>query len=123
MPTATNGDLQIAYQLDGPADGRPLLLAQGALGRQSVSWPAPVVAQLARRGYQVLRMDYRDTGASTRIPSPPEPDLAAALVGDYSTAAYRIADLATDAAAVLDAVGWSSAHILAPPWEASSRRN
>jgi pimeloyl-ACP methyl ester carboxylesterase len=59
-----------------------------------------------------VRFDNRDVGLSSRITHGPAPDLAKALAGDHSTASYTIADMADDAAALIDAVGIAPAHVL-----------
>ncbi|MHB8575844.1 MAG: alpha/beta fold hydrolase [Dehalococcoidia bacterium] len=55
--------------------------------------------------------DNRDIGLSSKIESGPTPKVAAAMSGDASSAAYRLADMA-DAAGLLDALGIPKAHIV-----------
>lgn len=105
-----SADVQIAYRVMGPADGRPLLLICG-LGLQLVSWPADLLAELCARSYHVAIFDNRDTGASTHLTQAGPPDLLAVLAGTPGAAAYALADMAADAAGVLDALGWASAHV------------
>ena len=90
MTIATLEDVRLAYDVEGVGD--PLLLVQG-LGYGRNGWgPAP--AQLARR-YRVVRFDNRGFGESEITPGP-----------------YTTAQLARDAAAVLNAVGVESAHVV-----------
>lgn len=96
MPTTRNGDVEIAYELVGDAQGSPMLLVSGAY-MQMIEWPEEVLAALAARGFQVARFDNRDSGRSTHCDKLPK---------------YTLREMADDAVAVLDALGWSSAHIL-----------
>jgi pimeloyl-ACP methyl ester carboxylesterase len=93
---ARNGDVEIAYEEFGTPGGEPLLLIMG-LTFQMVWWPDEFCERLAERGFHVVRFDNRDTGLSTRFAK-----------GDK----YTAQDMAADAVAVLDAVGWESAHIV-----------
>ena len=109
MKTAQHGDIRIAYEVVGPPEGRPLLLIS-ATDAQMVMYPAEFCAGLVAAGFQVVRFDNRDAGLSThltgvRAPAP----LVAAL--RPSAAPYRLTDMAGDAVAVLDAMGWESAHV------------
>lgn len=96
MLTATNGAIEIAYETVGPTDGEPLLLICGA-STQMIHWPDEFVDALVERGFRVARFDNRDSGHSThRSDRPP----------------YDLRDMADDAVAVLDALGWRTAHVL-----------
>ena len=53
----------IEVDVQGPADGEPLLLVMG-LGMQLVAWPDELVAELVARGFRVIRFDNRDAGLS-----------------------------------------------------------
>lgn len=107
---AANG-LELAYQVLGDDDGRPLLLVAG-LGQQLLAWPDGLVSLLADRGFRVVRFDNRDTGESTHLHDAPRPDVLAALRGDVSSAAYTLDDLADDAAGLLDALAIPAAHVV-----------
>lgn len=100
--TARNGDIEIAYEVLGPADGEPLLLVMG-LGAQMVGWPDGFCGELIDRGFTVLRFDNRDVGLSTHLDLPPR---------RRGPAPYSLSDMARDAVAVLDSVGWHAAHVV-----------
>lgn len=106
---ASNGGVKIAYQTLGPADGEPLLLIMG-LTYQMIWWPDGFCRELTAQGFAVARFDNRDCGLSTHLTSPPR-GIAATLLG-RGAPAYRIQDMADDVIAVLDALGWDSAHLL-----------
>jgi pimeloyl-ACP methyl ester carboxylesterase len=73
--------------------GEPLLLIQGMSGTH-LSWGEPFAADLAR-DFDVVAYDHRGIGRSDRVDDP-----------------FSIVDLAEDAAGLLDALGWESAHVL-----------
>jgi pimeloyl-ACP methyl ester carboxylesterase len=106
--TARHDGLEIAYEVEGAHDGAPLLLVMG-LGLQMLFWPPGFRQLLVDRGFRVARFDNRDVGLSTHLsrlgPPPPSAFLFRRWHG------YRIDDLAVDARAVLDDLGWDSAHV------------
>ncbi len=108
--TARNGEVVLAYEQVGPPRGEPLLLVAG-LGMQMIFWPDDLLAAFGAAGFTVACFDNRDAGASTHLVELGAPGLAAMLASPRASAPYRIADLAADAVAVLDALGWDSAHV------------
>lgn len=82
---------QLAYLRTGL--GEPLLLLNGVAGHVAM-WGDGFIARLAER-FDVVAYDHRGIGESAR-----------------AEAAFTIAELAADAAAVLDHLGWDSAHVL-----------
>ena len=103
--------IEIAYETFGsPAD--PTVLLVMGLGTQMLAWPDEFCGQLADRGLHVVRFDNRDVGLSTHLHDAPTPNLAAAMAGDYSTAAYRLDDMAADTIGLLDALGIDAAHLV-----------
>ena len=107
---AHNGDVRIAYETFGPPDGEPLLLIMGVTF-QMPWWPDGFCEELADRGFAVARFDNRDVGLSTHFTSSSR-SIGKALLGRRGGPAYRIDDMADDAVAVMDALGWGSAHLL-----------
>lgn len=107
--TARHDDVEIAYEVEGPPDGEPLLLIMG-LGLQMLFWPDGFRRLLVDRGFQVARFDNRDVGLSTHLSRLGTPPPTVFLTRRWS--GYRMADLAEDAVAVLDGLGWDSAHVV-----------
>jgi pimeloyl-ACP methyl ester carboxylesterase len=111
MVWAGHDDVQIAYDVGGLAGGRPLLLIIG-MGSQLIEWPAGFCAALAERGFCYARFDNRDSGLSTHFTDRGVPDPVRLLLRPSSVAAYRLTDMAGDALAVLDSLGWTSADVV-----------
>lgn len=108
---AGHDGVRIAYDVGGLAGGRPLLLIIG-MGSQLIEWPAGFLAELAGRGFWYARFDNRDSGLSTHFTDRGVPDPIRLLLRPSSVASYRLTDMAGDALAVLDAVGWSVADVV-----------
>lgn len=105
---AQNGGVRIAYdRLEG--DGDPLLLVMG-LGTSRFWWPMGLCQAFADQGFQVVRYDQRDSGESDRMPDTSTGNPFAALFGKRGEA-YTAEDMTDDAVAVMDELGWDSAHI------------
>ena len=105
VKSARNGSVELVYETVGPPGGEPLLLVMG-LDSPMRWWPDGFCFELADRGFSVVRFDNRDTGRSSRT--------VGRLSGgtSWATAAYSAQDLIEDARAVLDALGWRSAHVV-----------
>jgi pimeloyl-ACP methyl ester carboxylesterase len=103
--------IDISYQRIGSGDAPPVLLIMG-IAAQSIAWPDDFCHALVQHGLQVIRFDNRDSGLSTHLTDTPPPDLPAALAGDLSSVSYTLSDMAADAAGLLDALGFSTAHIV-----------
>jgi pimeloyl-ACP methyl ester carboxylesterase len=107
---ASNG-IEIAYETFGAPDARPLLLVMG-LGAQMLAWHPELCAALAVKDFFVIRYDNRDVGLSTHLHHAAPPNLLAAWGGDFSSASYRLEDMAKDAVGLLDALGLHRAHVV-----------
>jgi pimeloyl-ACP methyl ester carboxylesterase len=105
-----NGDVEIAYEKLGDPQGEPLLLVMGT-GGQMLSWPDGFCELLTERGFQIARFDNRDSGLSTHLDGAGRPNQLTMLLRPAAAAVYRLEDMAGDAVAVLDALGWPSAHV------------
>jgi pimeloyl-ACP methyl ester carboxylesterase len=110
---ASNGEVQIAYQTFGAVGGEPLLLIAGLDFQMVAMWPDGFCQALADRGFRVARFDNRDTGLSTHVKPPAAPGGKPLRVLFRRTEpAYTGADMAADGVAVMDALGWDSAHVM-----------
>jgi pimeloyl-ACP methyl ester carboxylesterase len=113
MQLSANG---IAIEVDdqGPASAEPLLLIMG-LGMQLVAWHDGLVQQLLAQGFRVIRFDNRDAGLSQSFDALGVPNLALTsmqhLLHLPVRSPYSLADMAADAAGVLDALGLRRAHV------------
>jgi len=107
---SVNG-IEIAYETFGdPADETALLIM--GLGVQMLGWDEEFCRMLAGRGFHVVRFDNRDVGHSTKIEGGPQPNLAAALAGDGSSASYLLEDMADDCVGLLDELGVEASHLV-----------
>jgi pimeloyl-ACP methyl ester carboxylesterase len=109
MSSARVNGIELAYEIIGEPDGLPLLLV-GGLGTQLVGWHDDLVRGMVRRGYQVIRFDNRDVGASTHLSDLGAPDILAILAGT-APAPYSLTDLAADAVGLLDVLGLDAVHV------------
>ena len=100
--TAVNGDCELHYETFG-SDADPTLLLVNGLGSQCINYDAEWCAMFAAERLHVVRFDNRDVGLSTHFVDAPT---------DETGAAYRLADMAGDAIAVLDALGVDRAHVM-----------
>jgi 3-oxoadipate enol-lactonase len=90
MPKMTVGDIDIDYEIQG--GGAPLLMIMG-LSFSRRDWGEKFTELLARN-YQLILFDNRDAGLTSRSSRP-----------------YSIADMADDAAGLLDALNMPKAHV------------
>lgn len=106
--------LRIAVEDQGPRTAPVVLLIMG-LGMQLIAWPQPLVQSLRNQGFRVVRFDNRDIGLSQGFDDAGVPSMALAALR-YALhlpvhSPYRLADMAQDAVAVLDALGIAQAHV------------
>lgn len=94
MPRAKNGSVELEWESFGDDRPETVLLING-LGSQMTRWPVPFCERLVGNGYRAIRFDNRDVGLSSWLDG----------------ASYTLADMADDAAAVLDAAGVDRAHV------------
>jgi pimeloyl-ACP methyl ester carboxylesterase len=106
---ADNSGVRIAYEELGGSGGDPILLVMG-LGTSRFWWPDGLVDELVRRGFHVAAYDQRDAGESAHFPDDRAGSPLTTLLRRPSPA-YSAEDLADDAVAVLDALGWRRAHL------------
>jgi pimeloyl-ACP methyl ester carboxylesterase len=110
---AHNGSVEIYYETFGDASNPALLLING-LGSQCINFDVEFCEMFVARGFFVIRFDNRDVGLSTKF-NLVLPDLFSVLEavkdGVEPKVAYRLADMADDAVAVLDALGIERANV------------
>jgi pimeloyl-ACP methyl ester carboxylesterase len=86
------------------------------LAAQMIAWDEEFCAELAARGYHVIRFDNRDAGLSTRLESAGVPNVAGALMaaaaGQPIQAPYLLRDMAEDVVGLLDALRIPAAHVV-----------
>jgi len=113
MTKITANGIELEYEESGPKDGVPFLFING-FGTQLVGWPQRFWDALADKGFRVIRYDNRDVGLSQKFDGI-IPDIRAVSkavrTGGVPDVPYRLADMAADAAGLLDALGIASAHI------------
>ncbi len=113
--TAKANGIEIVYDIFGNPDKPPVLLIIG-LGQQMIAWDEEFCAQIAARGYRVIRFDNRDTGLSTKLDEAGVPNMAvvfeAMVEGKPIDSPYSLLDMADDAVGLLDALGIESAHVV-----------
>ena len=114
MRAPSNG-IEIEYETFGDPGDPPLLLVMG-LGAQLVSWDVDLCESLVDRGFFVIRYDNRDVGLSTKVPVDENVDVMTELMkviaGEGTEPLYLIADMAADAAGLLDHLGIDRAHVV-----------
>jgi pimeloyl-ACP methyl ester carboxylesterase len=107
--------IELVYDTFGHPTDLPILLIMG-LGAQMIAWHDDFCSRLAGRGTYVIRYDNRDVGLSTKMSGMPNvlAMVQAWLGGELPEAQdlpYTIAEMAGDAAGLLDALSISSAHV------------
>jgi pimeloyl-ACP methyl ester carboxylesterase len=110
MPNIAANGIQIEYETFGDRSSPALLLIVG-LGCQLIYWDDPLCRKLAYSGLFVIRFDNRDNGLSTRFENAGEPDLKRIMEGRSVSLPYTLADMADDAAGLLEALDIAKAHI------------
>ena len=91
MPEITLRGVRFNYQLDGAANGVPLVLSN-SLASNVDMWAAQMPALIAG-GWRVLRYDNRGHGHTEAVPGP-----------------YTIEMMSDDVVGLMDAVGFTTAH-------------
>ncbi|RBY77360.1 alpha/beta hydrolase [Blastococcus sp. TF02-09] len=105
------GDIELAHETFGDRGSTPLLLISG-LGSQMISYPDELCEGLAAQGLFVIRFDNRDVGLSTHLHAAGTPRLGDVRRGDRSSIRYELADMAADAAGLIEALGLDSVHVV-----------
>ena len=107
--------IDICYETFGAAEAEPMLLIMG-LGAQMVLWDDAFCAELAKRGFRVIRFDNRDIGRSSKFSGgkrvSPLELLKLRFFNIPVEAPYRLLDMAKDTVALMDALSIPSAHLV-----------
>jgi pimeloyl-ACP methyl ester carboxylesterase len=105
------GDVDICFETFGDPADPGLLLIMG-LGTQMLGWHEDFCADLAGRGFHVIRYDNRDIGRSTILDAHPAPTVGQLVRRDKRAAAYTLAEMAADGVGLLDHLGIDRAHLV-----------
>jgi pimeloyl-ACP methyl ester carboxylesterase len=108
--------IETVYDTFGEPSSPPLLLING-LGGQMITWDEEFCAQLAMRGFWVIRFDNRDVGLATKFDEAGVPPLLSMIRANLQgkpmpDTPYTLRDMAADAIGLLDALKIKSAHVL-----------
>jgi pimeloyl-ACP methyl ester carboxylesterase len=109
--TAHVGDIDIAYETFGDPSKPALLLVMG-LATQMIAWHEDFCAELAERGFHVIRFDNRDVGRSSAMRHLHVPTLRQLALRSKKAAGYTLSDMAGDAVGLLDHLGIERAHVV-----------
>ena len=116
LQMAPVGGVEVAYRIIAPGEGKPKIVAIMGLGGSNVAWGDQLISGLADGGYEILLLDNRDTGASTRFDDWGQPVLWWELLkyrfGFSVNAPYTLNDMGADIAGLMDAIGYREAHIM-----------
>lgn len=116
LEIASVGQLEIAYRIVEEHPDRPKAVVIMGLGGSNIAWGDALISGLAAQGYEVLLLDNRDTGASTRFDDWGQPTLWWELLkyklGFSVNAPYTLNDMATDITGLMTVVGYDQAHII-----------
>jgi pimeloyl-ACP methyl ester carboxylesterase len=103
------GDVELCYETFGDPEAPAMLLTMG-LATQMLGWHEDLCAELADRGFHVIRFDNRDCGRSQRM-NGSVPSLFQLLRRDKRAASYTLDDMAGDGVGLLDHLGIEAAHV------------
>src|SRR3712207_8741034 len=92
---ATLEGLRLCYETFGDERHPAVLLVMG-LGTQMIAWHTDFCAELADRGFFVVRYDNRDVGRSTHLDHRPPPTTLEILTRRHRNPAYTLGDMADD---------------------------
>ncbi len=116
LQIAEVGELDIAYRIVSPGPDKPKAVMIMGLGGSNVAWGDSLISGLANGGYEILLVDNRDTGASTRFDEWGQPVLWWELLkykfGFSVNAPYTLNDMGADIAGLMDVTGYNNAHMI-----------
>jgi pimeloyl-ACP methyl ester carboxylesterase len=107
----TVGDgVELCFETFGDPEAPAMLLTMG-LATQMLGWHEDLCAELADRGFHVIRFDNRDVGRSQRMDGA-VPSILQLLRRDKRAASYTLDDMAGDGAGLLDHLEIEAAHVV-----------
>ena len=104
------GPVTLCYETFGDPTDPALLLIMG-LGTQMIAWREDFCQMLVDRGFFVIRYDNRDCGHSSSVEGP-VPTSRELITRRIRNVPYTLADMADDAAGLLDHLGIHRAYIV-----------
>jgi pimeloyl-ACP methyl ester carboxylesterase len=112
VPRTRSNGIEICFETSGPLEAPALILVSG-FRSQLISWDERFIDLLVDAGFRVVRFDNRDVGLTSKTPGDPptfsrRDDGTLELTGSPP---YTLADMASDAIAVLDELGIDRAHV------------
>ena len=105
-----NNGITLCYETFGDPSHETALLIMG-LGTQMIAWHEDFCRELAGSGFHVVRFDNRDIGRSTHLQGPP-PTIRQLLLRSRRAARYTLAEMADDAALLLERLQLAPAHVI-----------
>jgi len=116
LKVASVGQLELAYRIVEQHPDKPKAVVIMGLGGSNIAWGDALISGLAAGGYEILLLDNRDTGASTRFDDWGQPTLWWELLkyklGFSVNAPYTLNDMAADITGLMAVVGYDQAHII-----------
>ncbi|MGC8480324.1 MAG: alpha/beta fold hydrolase [Acidimicrobiales bacterium] len=106
-----SGEVEIAYDVRGDEQSPAIVLIPG-LGGSMGDFDEDQVDELIDEGLRVIRIDNRDSGASTHLTWLGMPDLMSIFMGAQDRVPYRLEDMAADVLAVLDEIEVERVHVV-----------
>ena len=101
---------RLCYRVEGE-DSAPAVLLVAGLAEDLTTWSPAFVSGLVGQGMRVIRMDNRDCGRSSYVPTPP-PNLLRQLAGRPRADAYTLRDMAADCVGLLEHLGTGPVHVV-----------
>lgn len=114
MPTTHANGFEIYYERKGSAQDPAVLFIPG-LGSQLHYWTPGLVDPIVEAGFQTICLDNRDAGYSTHLDGARVnvfKVIEALQAGETPDVPYHLADMADDAAGLLDALNVERAHVV-----------
>lgn len=112
---ASNGEVRLAYTVEGRADGEAVILVPGS-GQHAEDWPRDLTQALLKDGYRIIKLDPRDVGCSTHLDAKGPVDWPALFAqlgkGQTPSVPYGVGEMAADVISVMDQAGAKRAHLV-----------